>query len=601
MSERELDKPSIARLLEEIQDEITQTMTSLNRIDAVLTLLCLEDAYDDAEQNIFHKIMSERFTQNSKMKLMDLQNVYIQTEVHIFEAIAVALKHGIPYKRSLPCLPRTKIAYFMDLEWVLPSGEHRVETFSRYDDSERARAIGWKPGDLVVSGRVFTPRYLQVDQWEVVEQGITKKLDDYVKKTDDVIMLLRRKTLLEMARKYKIPVALDDGGTLHTKYDVDSEVGRFLTSQGMSLRDIQTRDINATIWAGETREAAKQSIRTISYGRESIENRLAIEGETAGYMKTYSKFPGFATAFRQSRGYSYTELIRMCQAMIDLSRPGTNSVFIGAPKKTVEELSKRSGLAPLVVRRIADSITWREGSEMVRFPILNVDGWVVFSMVGALRPLFGINYFFNDYYSTDIKGRVFEDRCRAVLKDGGFEVFPDRLYVPYQMIPDGVCLRIFGQVKKSTDLDVLARRDEVILLVECKERKSIAFSGVHRQNEFRNFVTELQHKALWMSEHTEIVTELCGNHKQLVRTNDGPLYLVPLLVSNDIVDLPFDTPILQLTYTELKHLAEDRVDLKIEKHGEIYELNLEAVLPNPPNRTEALAWPRARAGLPTVG
>jgi len=180
-------------------------------------------------------------------------------------------------------------------------------------------------------------------------------------------------------------------------------------------------------------------------------------------------------------------------------------------------------------------------------------------------------------YSDEL-GKRFEQACRTVLSSKGFEVFPDRLNLPFQYIPANASPLVGQRIKTSTDIDVIARKGDFLFVIECKERTRPKRGTSRLQNLLTRVSIDLQYKTLWIRANTQEVSKLLGSEWSKLLASESSIWYVPLLVSNFPIDLPSDMRSAVLSLSELERLAEAIEISRVAKSGIDYFLSVKDIV-----------------------
>jgi len=188
---------------------------------------------------------------------------------------------------------------------------------------------------------------------------------------------------------------------------------------------------------------------------------------------------------------------------------------------------------------------------------------------------------FNEYYEKDLKGKAFEDACRKLLRDNEYNTLSNSVDIFEPMVPLGISEKLWGKQKQRTDLDVIAHKNNQILVIECKEIK-FKLPGIREQNQFTKYVIEQFYRAKWISENFKKFKKyLDDSHlKELDIQSEQNFNFFPIVVTNRLVNIPELHKVPLITYSELRELvAKDwRVDSedetgrsKIEIKGRVFQ------------------------------
>ena len=163
---------------------------------------------------------------------------------------------------------------------------------------------------------------------------------------------------------------------------------------------------------------------------------------------------------------------------------------------------------------------------------------------------------FRETYDNNMKGKAFEEKCRQLLKRKGFIVFPHRIIIEEEFLPIDVSNELWGHAKRSTDFDGLANKNNLVLLLECKEKKPTTTKVIRLENLFQKFSVELYYKAKWICENKRKLEHYMGGELEscLSVSKESPSFVIPLVVCNFLVsDIRSDySPV--ITYSELRRI-----------------------------------------------
>ncbi|MBE3116437.1 hypothetical protein IMZ68_04460 [Candidatus Bathyarchaeota archaeon] len=175
-------------------------------------------------------------------------------------------------------------------------------------------------------------------------------------------------------------------------------------------------------------------------------------------------------------------------------------------------------------------------------------------------------YCFDDSYEDGLKGPVFEEACRKALRDKGFSTVPSCVKIDEPMLPIDVSLELWRKQKTNTDLDVIATHGNFIIMLEFKEIKSIA-PREHEINQFIRYVKEMFWRAKWVSFNLERFTNYVGaSWDSLNIDQKQPVTIIPLVVTNNVVDVEIAGYPPLITFNELKDLLS--MELFVKQNGE---------------------------------
>jgi hypothetical protein len=166
---------------------------------------------------------------------------------------------------------------------------------------------------------------------------------------------------------------------------------------------------------------------------------------------------------------------------------------------------------------------------------------------------------YRESYDNNLKGLAFEERCRDLLRQSGATVYPERLQLPFEVLPKEISMELWGHPKTKTDIDVLARIADYVLVLECKEIKPPQESLVKKTHLFEKFAEELYYKTRWLASNLESIRPLM-NDDWFGRLFEGAddSWLIPAVVTTFPISMEsgLDAPV--ILYSELAEWT-DRV------------------------------------------
>lgn len=167
-----------------------------------------------------------------------------------------------------------------------------------------------------------------------------------------------------------------------------------------------------------------------------------------------------------------------------------------------------------------------------------------------------LNKCFDNFYDNNLKGQAFEDACRKMLMEKGLKAVPTRVDLLEPVLPPDISISLYGRQKTRTDIDLIACFNNCLLVVECKEIKW-QLPRLHEQNLFRKYVIEQFYRTKWISADLERFISYVGqgNWLSLEISNNQPLRLFPLVISNVVVEIDELETAPIFTFLELKDMV----------------------------------------------
>lgn len=330
-----------------------------------------------------------------------------------------------------------------------------------------------------------------------------------------------------------------------------------LEKEGFTTRMLTASDHQTFEWASEFKEVSARNVSILRRGK-TPENRKLLEQEREEIFRGYLQFPNFDKTFRKTYGYSAKSLKAIVEALELTALGRTHAVVRDSWHRLIVKIAKKTNLLRASVETILRSLTYDDGNSLVDSAIISFGREVAYNFHRLSMAVRGrLEKCFREAYDNNMKGKVFEEKCRKLLKSKGFAVFPRRVIIREEFLPKDVSTELWGHVKRSTDLDVLANKGNLVLLLECKEKKPSTTRVVKLKNLFQKFSIELYYKAKWTCENKRRLEHYIGEELAscLSVSKDSPSFVIPLVVCNFLVkDVKSDySPV--ITYSELRRIS----------------------------------------------
>lgn len=223
-------------------------------------------------------------------------------------------------------------------------------------------------------------------------------------------------------------------------------------------------------WATDLADIAKVTARFAHLGKGSL-NKKMIEAENRAILEGFRSLPRFPEIFEREVG---VPLGRFCQTMNALAMLGysrRSNVVVEEQSWFIRELTSKMGIAPEEVSSVLGKLDAYAGRSPYR-PLIPLVGKVRASSFdhAAGYTLLILERVFYGPYDPDLRGRAFEVRCGRVLERLGYRLV-HRHPIQFDETIRTAILNRLDYAKRGTDIDLLACRDNILLLLECKEIK----------------------------------------------------------------------------------------------------------------------------------
>jgi len=258
-------------------------------------------------------------------------------------------------------------------------------------------------------------------------------------------------------------------------------------------------------------------------------------------------------------GYQVSQLSTAVESLMSMSRGTTeHTVYIGNKFKLAKKLKSSTGLSNSVVDKIIASLTWRSGQKYVLAPIVMIVSQCYFSLTGVIGAIdLQLENHFSDPRYSDQLGKKFEEKCRKILSSQGFAVYPGSLELRIKYLPDDVSMRLWNRIKIGTDIDILARKNEYLYLLECKERRLSKGKETKLANLLSKTQTDLKYRGLWIRNNLDAFKAMVGRDWAEKLVGGGTEFgIAPILVSNHPIEKLAEEDIPLLTIFELQRFGE---------------------------------------------
>lgn len=563
MGTENLDRAEVARGLEKEFEDIEAAAKQFCLPDASLAILRLEDVYDDWRSGEFSRLLypNERRDQDEIQATAYLRraNYYLQVGEL---ALSLLLENGRQCGRQLANFPH--IFYVISTRPPSETDQELIITGKREPDDAcfftSVNILGSIPTTeaLILKGAAGT----EAEEFMEKILGWHKRLMIYLSKQRAV----RKRKDMRIEQVETGEMLVTEGA--HS----EDELFDIFMKERATPRHLVETAWHAALWASDFQEVARENYRNIDSPRNPTLNLDYAMREANEIAKAYGSFPGFKDLFEKATGVRYDSFAKIDRALIRQVMSADQHVFYGSLKKTLRVLMSDTGLSRKECERIVESMTWRRGQAPLRYPIYSsgLYRYTSYRRLSAARFAQLEQLFSEAYRHENEKGRIFEERCRDQLRRAGLRVYPARLVIPLQIVPEEVSQQLWGRRKTRTDLDVLAKMGRFGLIIECKETK-IPYQRILRQtNLFEKYIIELYYKTRWACDNPAKLREFLHQDPDNGDLFEDVDYLIPLVVTT----FPFDVGALKiplLTYSELVRVAKspDRFKVEVEE-GEEY-------------------------------
>jgi len=534
-------KEDAGRELARVESEISRVVVSLDPLEFVPILLCLEDAINNLEITI---IRSRRIEGNLYEDRYFAASQFItEWYVMINDAITAILDNNhFSSKKEIAKLPELSFGIYFDKNL-----DEQLLLLCKKGELDPNDFIYRKP-------RIFLNK---IPGWFYI--AVHGKINRSFKERLEVLFNLRdllfRRGLLE-TMLYVSPegteVEFDDTGLRKISLPTGVTAESVFEQQGMTPRLLETY-ASVFDWNSFFREIADENLKHAEMGRnEANIERLRKEDEEI--FQAYDSIKSYSETFNEFYGVSFKTFFDFLSAVTYLCFPRRHTLRYWKFSDFLQETKLKTFSTEeikIVVDLLSESKVKKRYSGFVRFDDLIMTS---FRRLTASR-LILMEKCYSEALNNDLKGKAFEDACRKMLQSNDFKTINGRVDIPEPTMPYEASFALLGKQKQKTDLDVISSQNNAILVIECKEIKSEKLK-LRDEKQFKKYLVEHFFKIKWILDNFQKFENYAGgtlNDLLSVDTNK-PVYLFPLLVTNILVNIEGikETPL--ITYLELKEM-----------------------------------------------
>jgi len=560
------DKAEAMKELARISDEIEENFASFNTLRTVPILLCLEDAigslYIDYQRNAMvekeHKPESHHLAFSSFViecnQLLDMMIVNILNKGFL-DCTTKELNIGINVGVSL--------------------GDYRIDIENAVNQLRKEKYIGWE-----YFIRILERTFLGIPgaMFIILDGKTDKKIIQTLDKILDLRQLMHKKGLLE-TMIYLAPkgtkIEFNEDGAFIEFWKVDAAYQKI----GLSHRMIESFT-HITRWNSNLASQSLQTLPTcIEKGKDNLDH-LKLEPEEI--YNTYSNLTGFRKVFEKTCGISLRTFLDIVNEFIFECYPRDNTLGVwkidNLRKGTICKKHKLADVQQ-VVSILSNPRNDNAGHGMF------VINQTIFSNFERLTraTLFVLDNCLDTMNENDLKGKSFESATRKMLKGRGLIVLPESVEIFEPMVPEDIALKLWGKQKNRTDLDIIALKENALLIVECKDTK-LQPSLLRQGNKFRNFLVEQYYRVKWIGNNFAKFTAYIQNECDALGINlSQRLLLFPLVVSNTLANIENLEGAPLITYSELEKLVSRKWNIRYDDPSRELTIEIEG-------RSHRLPW-----------
>ncbi|MCW4018585.1 MAG: hypothetical protein NWF00_07925 [Candidatus Bathyarchaeota archaeon] len=469
------------------------------------------------------------------------------------EIQSLVLEHGFYDESSKMKLAGVNIGVFLGTQ-----DEQNQEMQNFVNQLRLEGTIGNKPVSFVQPrlffGKIPGSTCLVMD--DSTRKTTSKDIEKILRLKD---MLYRRGLLLAMV--HNLPagteVRFEADGIMDISYPEDFSGEALLEKKGFTSRSLDA-DCGIWDWTSDFQEIMIETLRTIDKGKGK-QNIVNLQKESEEIFKGFNMMEGFPQTFLNLYSVDLSVFSNMVYDLVIRCYYNVHTVGIWSFTDLLNDrmLVKKYGLSNL--RKVLELLC----SNDTHLGLIRVNGWVMTNFKRLSHMQFSLlEKCFYEAYDNNLKGVMFEEGCRKMLQANGFLTFTERVVIAEPFLPEEVSVKLWGKIKRGTDVDVIACNNQVVLVIECKEAKWTPPS-ISTKNLMTKYSIEHFYRAKWVCanfhkirgnirlQRSDNISEKCKNK----------LYFFPLLVSNIVTEIKPEGKAPLVTFTELKEITAQRISV----------------------------------------
>jgi len=548
------NKEEAGRYGNKIDEEIGKLLGTLPIVDGVVTALSVDDAIDNLRIQLLRSIELDKTVQSFVQKAPNwLPATHAQLDLWFVvcdDIIRRVITGGSRQLTNTYETPKINSGLNFNLS---------MESFIELLYSE-GKVVG---DDIIVFAKYsLFQSVFPFNLVLVLEKGKNSPILPTVHTFFELRELLTRKISIDTYLKLpngRATVAFDSTGFIHIEQDEHREFDKFVLRRLYSPRDLLCVPAIRE-WRSEFRSKAVKTLKNLS--TKGDRNLEFLQEEFAEIERSYMTIPGFQETFEHRYGVTLYAFLKMIKNIQLLSYDKRHTVLKVPTHKFKKSIGKGAQIGTKQVKRFVDLFTFPRNVSYGTPALLYEWNGFIFTNFRRIHmgALFVVEDCFYDYCEANIKGEIFEGLVRDTIKKYDWHTVEENIEVNAEYMPRDLSLALFNKVKKRTDIDVLGRRKNALIVIECKEIKwdRLTRRKTRMINLFRKYEAETFYKVRWVaSEYIKFLNMLSLEQRNSLNLFDSnPSVAIALLVSNiPVIDLD-GTPI-TVTPTELEQILKD--------------------------------------------
>ncbi|MGI0047429.1 MAG: hypothetical protein ACREBB_09635 [Nitrosotalea sp.] len=512
-SDKILEKDVLVTEYKNRKNRVEDILKKTNKYDAARVILSLLEAFD-AEINAIHRRINEN--ENQKRNLVML-GMYSNTTQHISAMLKL-----IDYLISKPINGKSVLSSTPSIDTFVESSRSGDFTESKQLIKEKYnKYISITYNDIgLLAGDIGARRYYAITNPLVLNLELVEQILDLTHHFWQMLMA-------EAALYQHYSVALRD----NTLIPVNVTPQEFLEKIDLHPRNIGTSETFPN-WKYDIKKSGEDTIDSTRFDRASPNNKEKLLQQRKLELDEFRKLRNFEKMFQEQVGISFNEFIIITHEISMIAYNNNDVAVVHLPKsRLLTKIRKGTGCSKKNIEHVLEVFTWKKNYSISQRPLIFDGINYLYSWTSAIMSLSSpIHECYDKTIDNDLKGKDFENDCRIIFKNHHMLVCDKRIIIDRPILTADVSIELLGYQKNGTDIDVVGARDDILFIIECKERKIPNIRENTLMNHFEKHYQELLHNARWISENFTEFQKIMNSQKVFIDTNYR--FVMPLLVSN---------------------------------------------------------------------
>lgn len=514
-SDKSLEKNMLVTEYKNRKNRVEDILKKINKYDTARVILSLLEVYD-SEFNAIARRMSEN--ENQKRNLVML-GAYSNITQHVHAMLKL-----LDYLISKP-------TYGKPILSNTPSIDTFIESSDSGDFTESEKLIKEKYGKPIsiiyndiglLAGEITARRYYVITNPSYIDLQLVEQILDLTHHFWQMQMIeggLYQHFSLAFKDNVVIPVNIT-------------------TQEILEKLDLHPRNVGAGTsmtfpnWKYDITKADEDTIDSSRFDRASTSNKEKLLKQRRLELNEFCKLNNFEKMFQELNGITLDEFTAISHEISMIAYNNNDVAVVHLPKsRLLTKIRKNTGCSKKSIEHIFKMFTWEKNSSILKRPLIFDGINYLYSWVNtALSFSSPIDECYDKVIDNDLKGKDFENDCRIIFKNNHRLVCDKRIIIDKPILSADVSMELYGYQKNGTDIDVIGSKDDILFIIECKERKIPRIRENTLLNHFEKYYQELLHNARWISENFIEFQKIAISQDVIVDTNYK--FVIPLLVSN---------------------------------------------------------------------